>query len=100
MVNVVLAAEGYPTSPRVGDPIAGIADAEAVDGVTVFSAGVAAGADGGLVTAGGRVLSVVGRGPDVAEARQLAYAAVDRISWRGMHHRTDIAARALAGGAR
>jgi phosphoribosylamine--glycine ligase len=100
MVNVVLATEGYPASPRTGDPITGIEEAEAIDGVTVFRAGVAAGPGGGLVTSGGRVLSVVGHGDDVAAARRLAYAGVSCISWSGMHHRTDIAAVALPGGRR
>jgi phosphoribosylamine--glycine ligase len=100
MVNVVLAAEGYPLSPRTGDRIAGIEDAEAVDGVTVFRAGVAAAPDGGLVTSGGRVLSVVGHGVVVAAARRLAYRGVSCISWPGMHYRTDIAAGALPGGPR
>jgi phosphoribosylamine--glycine ligase len=94
MVTVVLAAEGYPTGPRTGDPIVGIDDARSLDGVNVYCAGVAAGRDGGLVTAGGRVVNVTGRGRTIAEARDRAYAGVARISWPGMQHRTDIAARA------
>jgi phosphoribosylamine--glycine ligase len=67
-----------------------------VDGVSVFCAGVAADADGGLVTAGGRVLAVTGQGTDLASARARAYEAVGHISWPGMHHRTDIASAAVA----
>jgi phosphoribosylamine--glycine ligase len=90
-VLVVAASEGYPTSPRTGDEIAGLDAARAVEGVTVFGAGVGRSDDGRLVTTGGRVLNVVGRGPDVAEARRRAYAAVAHLSWPGEHHRTDIA---------
>ncbi len=96
-VTVVCAGEGYPRDVRTGDPIQGIADAEAVEGVSVFCAGVGAGPDGGLVTAGGRVLAVTGQGPDLASARERAYDAVGRISWPGMHHRNDIASAAVDG---
>jgi len=95
-VTVVCAAEGYPRDVRSGDPIEGIAAAEAVDGVSVFCAGVAAGPDGGLVTAGGRVLAVTGQGPDLTSARERAYRAVGHIGWPGMHHRNDIASAAVA----
>jgi phosphoribosylamine--glycine ligase len=94
-VTVVLCSEGYPTAPRTGDVITGIAEAEAL-GATVFCAGVAAGPSGDLVTAGGRVLDVTGVGPTLAEARTRAYAAAERISWPGVHFRTDIAAGAAA----
>ncbi|MBM3658010.1 MAG: phosphoribosylamine--glycine ligase [Actinobacteria bacterium] len=90
-VTVVLASEGYPTSPRTGDPIAGLAEAAAVDGALVFHAGTRReGAD--IVTAGGRVLTVSGFGPTVAAARACAYAAADRIHFSGRQHRSDIAA--------
>jgi phosphoribosylamine--glycine ligase len=89
-VTVVMACEGYPTSPRLGDTIDGIPDAEAA-GATVFCAGVAAGEQGRLKTSGGRALTVTGFGEDVATARERAYAAVDLIGWPGEHHRTDIA---------
>jgi len=92
MVTVVCASEGYPAAPRTGDPIEGVDAARAIDGVSVFCAGVGAGPDGQLVTTGGRVLNVCGRGPDLATARQRAYAGVTEISWSGMHHRTDIGA--------
>lgn len=96
-VTVVCAAEHYPATPRTGDPVEGLAAAGSAEGVTVFCAGVAAGPDGGLVTAGGRVLAVTGQGATVAEARARAYAAVDEVTWPGMHHRTDIAAAAADG---
>jgi phosphoribosylamine--glycine ligase len=92
MVSVVCASEGYPGSPRTGDVITGIERAEAIDGVTVFSAGVGANDDGELITAGGRVLNVCGRGPDVAAAREQAYLGVGEIAWPGMQFRTDIGA--------
>jgi len=92
MVTVVCASEGYPASPRTGDVIVGLDAARAVEGVTVFCAGVGADDDGRLITAGGRVLSVTGRGDTVAEARTRAYVAVDEVSWPGMQARRDIAA--------
>jgi phosphoribosylamine---glycine ligase len=92
-VTVVVAAENYPGSPATGDPIAGIEEAEQVEGAYVLHAGTTT--ERGLpVTGGGRVLNVVGTGPDVATARARAYEAVGRIRIRGSHHRTDIAARA------
>ena len=66
-------------APRTGDPIDGLEAASAVDGVTVFAAGVTGERDR-LVTAGGRVLAVTGQGPTVAEARIQAYEAVSRLS--------------------
>jgi phosphoribosylamine--glycine ligase len=96
-VLVVAAAEGYPAAPRTGDAIAGFDVAREAEGVTVLCAGVAADDAGGLVTAGGRVLDVVGRGPDLAAARERAYGALSSISWPGMHHRSDIAEEAAAG---
>jgi phosphoribosylamine---glycine ligase len=90
-VLVVAAAEGYPAGPRTGDVIDGIDAARAVPGATVLCAGVAAGDSGRLRTAGGRVLNVVGQGPDLAAARATAYEALGHIRWPGLHHRTDIA---------
>jgi phosphoribosylamine--glycine ligase len=91
-VCVVLASPGYPEAPRTGDAIVGWQDAAAAEGVTVFHAGVAAGPDAGdLVTAGGRVLNVVGRAPTIAEARARAYRAAELVSWPGLHRRSDIA---------
>jgi phosphoribosylamine--glycine ligase len=91
-VTVVCASEGYPGSPRTGDRIEGLEAAGEVEGVTVFCAGVGLDDAGRLVTAGGRVLSVTGQAGDLPTARARAYAAVDRLSWPGMHHRRDIAA--------
>ncbi len=90
-VAVVLAAAGYPEHPRTGDPISG------ADGETVFHAGTALDADGRLVTAGGRVLSAVGTGADLAAARAAAYDLAARISFEGGFYRHDIAERAAAG---
>jgi len=92
VVLVVAASEGYPASPRTGDVIEGLDAARAVEGVDVLCAGVTTDDDGRLVTAGGRVLGVVGRAPTAAEARDRAYRALGEISWPGLHHRTDIAA--------
>lgn len=91
-VCVVLAAEHYPATPRTGDVIEGVDAARALDGVEVFCAGVTSDDEGRLVTAGGRVLNVVGRGADLGEARARAYAGVEQVSWPGMHFRHDIAA--------
>jgi phosphoribosylamine--glycine ligase len=97
-VTVVCAAEGYPRSPRLGDPIEGLDLASRVEGVSVFCAGVARPDDEGpLVTSGGRVLDVTGMGPDLSTARSRAYQAVACISWPGMHVRSDIAAAAAHG---
>ena len=90
-MTVVLASEGYPASPRVGDVITGVTEADAEPGVFVFHAGTRI-VDGDLVTAGGRVLTVSALGPTVAAARERAYAAADRITWRGVQRRSDIAA--------
>ncbi len=95
-VTVVLAADGYPESPRKGDVITGIDAANALDGVDVIHAGTAL-ADGDLVTAGGRVLSVTATGTDLAEARGRAYAGVAKIGFAGAHARTDIARAAVDG---
>jgi len=97
-VTVVLATEGYPGSPRTGDVIEGIDEASALPGVTVFCAGGAQDDAGRLITAGGRVLDVTATGTTIGEARQRAYAAVSRISWPGMQHRTDIAENAAKDG--
>src|SRR4051812_32997089 len=89
-VAVVLASAGYPESSSSGDVITGVAEAEAVAGVHVIHAGTAKEGDD-LVTAGGRVLAVVGTGPDLAAARATAYDGVAAISFAGAQHRTDIA---------
>lgn len=96
-VTVVCAAEGYPRDVRTGDVIEGLDDARDVTGATVFCAGVGEDDQGRLVTAGGRVLTVTGQGADLESARRAAYDAVGKISWPGLHHRTDIASAAVAG---
>jgi len=96
-VTVALATEGYPSSPRTGDIIEGVDEAEKLPDVTVFWAGVDRDGAGRWVTAGGRVLNVTALGDDLAAARAAAYDAIARISWPGMHYRTDIAAAAVAG---
>ena len=93
-VCVVLAAEGYPDAPRIGSVIEG-AEQDFGPDVVVFHAGVKREGEV-LVSAGGRVLNVCARGRDVAEARDRAYAAVDRIRLTGGFHRRDIGWRALA----
>ncbi|MFD7309454.1 phosphoribosylamine--glycine ligase [Promicromonospora sp. NPDC059942] len=96
-VTVVVASEGYPASARSGDPITGIEDAEALPGVHVLHAGTGLSETGELVSAGGRVLSVVALGTDLADARRRAYEGVARIELKGSHHRTDIALKAERG---
>jgi phosphoribosylamine--glycine ligase len=90
-VGVVVAAENYPQGPRLGDAIEGLDAVPA--GVEVFHAGTRI--DGGrLVTAGGRVLTVCARRDTAARARPAAFEGVERIRFRGMHFRRDIAAHA------
>jgi phosphoribosylamine--glycine ligase len=89
-VTVVLAAADYPRSGDSGTPIDGIADARA-SGALVFHAGTALRGDR-LVTNGGRVLNVTALGDSIGDARERAYAAVDRIAFAGMQFRSDIAA--------
>jgi len=95
-VTVVVAADGYPASPRKGDPITGIDAAEEVDTVHVLHAGTTLDHRGDLLSNGGRVLSVTALGATLTEARERAYQGVDRIVLPGSHHRTDIAAKAAA----
>jgi phosphoribosylamine--glycine ligase len=93
-VGVVLASKGYPASTASGMPIAGIREAEALEDVLVFHAGTAA-ASSETVTAGGRVLTVVGRGASYEAAMARAYSGVSAISFDGMHYRRDIGRKAL-----
>ncbi|MGP3972075.1 phosphoribosylamine--glycine ligase [Streptomyces sp. 6N223] len=97
-VTVVVAAHGYPAAPRTGDPIEGLEEVAAEDAprAYVLHAGTRRDAEGRVVSAGGRVLSVTATGPDLAAARKRAYRAVSRIRLDGSHHRTDIAAAAAA----
>ena len=90
-VGIVLASEGYPSSPKRGLPIAGLA-AAAVEGAVVFHGGSVGLPDGGFATNGGRVLTVVGGWSDLIGAKALAEAAADRITWEGMQRRRDIGA--------
>jgi len=93
-VCVVMASGGYPESYAKGKPITGIADADAMEGVKVFHAGTKYEGKN-LVTSGGRVLGVTALGDTLAAARDLAYAAVDKIKFEGARVRGDIAAKAL-----
>jgi phosphoribosylamine--glycine ligase len=77
--------------------ITGLDEANAIDGVTVFAAGVGEDEQGRLVTAGGRVLAVTGKALTIGDARELAYRGAAEIDWRGKQHRTDIAALAAGG---
>jgi len=89
-VTVALTAPDYPLQGDSGTPIEGIEEAEA-SAALVFHAGTAL-RDGRLVTNGGRILNVTALGADLADARERAYAAVEKISFAGMRYRTDIAA--------
>jgi phosphoribosylamine--glycine ligase len=93
-VGVVLASRGYPASSESGRPIDGLERAAAVPDALVFHAGTAM-ADGRVVTAGGRDLTVVGRGPSYADAMATAYRAVSEISFDGMQYRRDIGRKAI-----
>lgn len=92
-VGVVMASGGYPGPILAGMPISGL-DTVPED-VLVFHAGTRTAPDGGVVTAGGRVLCVVGMGDDLAAARERAYAGVEAIRFEGAHYRRDIGSREL-----
>jgi len=94
-LGVVMAAAGYPDSPRLGDPIVGLEQPVSI-GTKVFHSGTSTDDAGRVVTAGGRVLCVCALGDSVAEAKRDAYEAVARITWDGEQHRTDIGWRAVA----
>jgi len=94
LTAVVIASRGYPESSESGQPIEGIEQAEMIPGVTVYHAGTAM-RDGRIVTAGGRVLTVVGRGTRFDEAIARAYAGATRIHFDGMQYRRDIGRKAL-----
>jgi phosphoribosylamine--glycine ligase len=93
-VCVVIAAEDYPGSPRLGDEIFGVDDAAALPGVVVFHAGTRKDGDR-LVTSGGRILSVTAVADTLADAIELAYRGARRIDIRGAHIRSDIGADTL-----
>ena len=90
-VTVVVAAEGYPGRPRTGDVITG----SETEGV--LHAGTRRREDGAVVSAGGRVLSVVGTGKSLSKARDRAYKKIAEIHLTGSHHRSDIALKAVDG---
>jgi len=94
-LGVVLATRGYPGPVQRGSELRGLEAAEATEGVLLFHAATRR-EDGRWLADGGRVLTVVGTGTSLAEARQRAYAAVDRIDWPEGYCRRDIGARALA----
>jgi phosphoribosylamine--glycine ligase len=93
-VTIALTADGYPASPRTGDPITGLDVATAVNAVTIFHAGTTRDDQGILRTAGGRVLNVTATGIDLEVARTRAYEAASIINFKGMTYRRDIAAEA------
>ncbi|HEX4871544.1 MAG TPA: phosphoribosylamine--glycine ligase [Nevskiaceae bacterium] len=92
-LGVVLAAEGYPGTPRKGDAIAGLD--RPLEGAKVFHAGTVE-RDGQVLTSGGRVLCVVARGASLALARERAYAACGELCFTGLQYRRDIGWRAMA----
>jgi phosphoribosylamine--glycine ligase len=93
-MTVVVAAKGYPATPAKGGRIAGIEEAESIEGVTVFHAGTALD-DNDLVASGGRVLAVTAVAGNLAEARNRAYRAIDRIEFADGFCRRDIGWREL-----
>ena len=96
-VTVVLTSAGYPGSYEKGKPIAGVDEADAMDGVTVYHAGTALTDAGELVTSGGRVIAVTALGETFEAARDLSYAACEKIRFEGKTLRHDIGLRALRG---
>ena len=89
-VTVVLASEGYPAAPKVGEPIMGL---KSIEGSEIFHAGTTS--DGSIVkSSGGRVLTVTGIGADLTEARDKAYRVISGITLHGSHYRSDIALNA------
>lgn len=97
-LTVILAASGYPATPRTGDVITGIDEASAVPGTVVYHAGTSE-REGHLVTAGGRVLAVTAEGASLTEARDRAYRAARCIKLDGVRMRSDIGASAIAAAA-
>ena len=99
LAGVVLAARNYPGRPEVGHEIRGLDAAEAVEGALVFHAGTRE-VDGRVLTAGGRVLTVVGRARSYERAIETAYESASRITFDGMQFRRDIGQQAIAAAAR
>lgn len=87
---IVMASQGYPDDPKLGDYIVGLESSDEPKGPLVFHAGVSASPDGNMVTSGGRVLSVVAFGEDRDEAVRKAYDGAKKITFNGMHLRSDI----------
>jgi len=96
-VTVVVAAENYPGAPVTGRPIGGLDAAGEVEGAVVLHAGTAYGEHHEVLSTGGRVLSVVGVGADLGDARERAYEALDHLTLEGSHYRSDIALAAELG---
>ena len=96
-VSVVLTSAGYPGSYEKGKVISGIEDARAMDGVTVYHAGTRLDDEGRVLTNGGRVLDVTAVAPTFEEARNLAYAACEKIDFDGKTYRSDIGLRCIQG---
>ena len=96
-VSVVLTSAGYPGSYEKGKVISGIEDAEAMEGVTVYHAGTKLDDEGRVLTNGGRVLDVTAVAPTFEEARNLAYAACEKIDFDGKTYRSDIGLRCIQG---
>jgi phosphoribosylamine--glycine ligase len=94
-VTVVMAASGYPGPYEKGSQINGLAQAQALPGVTIFHAGTGIGEGGAVVSTGGRVLNVTAIGEDIETAIARAYAAVEQIDWPEGFYRRDIGWRAL-----
>lgn len=94
-VGVALASGGYPGAYATGFPISGLDEAAGNPDVLVFQAGTKRADSGEIVTAGGRVMTVVGLGETIATAREIAYEAVSKISFEGRMLRTDIATQDL-----
>ena len=85
-----MAADGYPNSPRKGDVITGLNEADEMPGITVIHAGTKLQPDGKIVTNGGRVLNVTATSLTFPAAVRAAYYAVSKIDWPGVYHRDDI----------
>jgi phosphoribosylamine---glycine ligase len=90
VVGIVLAAENYPETPRLGDPIEGLAEAVSLPNRFVFHGGTALGPRQTVLTAGGRVLTVAARAENLASARDHAYHAAAAIQFSGRQYRRDI----------
>jgi phosphoribosylamine--glycine ligase len=93
-LGVVLASKGYPYKPETGKVIEGLQEAQRMEDVVIFHAGTKREGDK-IVTAGGRVLTVVGLGKDLREAKERAYSAVEKIRFEGMQYRKDIGDKAF-----